>query len=142
MSVSKEIIKVLDALAEKFGIAVDWTSKNIIPYIEELCGKYVNYEVVTSIVWLITGIVMIALGFVFIKLFKKYYNMAYDKEKYDYSQRTDYEALSVILGILIAICFIFGTVVMFEQIFDIVTCYTFPEKIILEEVKSIYESMN
>ena len=33
---SEEIIKVLDALAEKFGVAVDWTSANVIPYLEQL----------------------------------------------------------------------------------------------------------
>lgn len=35
----EEIIKVLDALAEKFGLAIDWTSNNVIPYLETLCGK-------------------------------------------------------------------------------------------------------
>ena len=47
---SEEIIKVLDALAEKFGVAVDWTSANVIPYLEQLCSKCVNYEIATSFV--------------------------------------------------------------------------------------------
>ena len=59
---SEEIIKVLDALAEKFGLAVDWTSANVIPYLEQLCGKYVNYEIVTSVVWLILGIILMFVG--------------------------------------------------------------------------------
>lgn len=46
---SDEIIKVLDALAEKFGIAVDWTRQNIQPYIEDLCHRIVGYELTTSI---------------------------------------------------------------------------------------------
>lgn len=54
---SEEIIKVLDVLAEKFGLAVDWTSANVIPYLEQLCGKYVNYEIATSVVWLLLGII-------------------------------------------------------------------------------------
>ena len=54
---SEEIIKVLDVLAEKFGLAVDWTSENVIPYLEQLCGKYVNYEIATSVVWLLLGII-------------------------------------------------------------------------------------
>ena len=65
---SEEIIKVLDALAEKFGLAVDWTSANVIPYLEQLCGKYVNYEIVTSVIWLLFGIVCLIFGRV---LFKK-----------------------------------------------------------------------
>ena len=65
---SEEIIKVLDALAEKFGVAVDWTSANVIPYLEQLCGKYVNYEIATSVIWMLFGIGCLILGRV---LFKK-----------------------------------------------------------------------
>lgn len=33
---SEDIIKVLDNLAQKFGIAIDWTSQNAMPYLEDL----------------------------------------------------------------------------------------------------------
>ena len=46
---SKEIIKILDALAEKAGLAIDWTSANVFPYLQQLCSKYVTYEITTSI---------------------------------------------------------------------------------------------
>ena len=32
--ISDGIIKVLDSLADKFGIAIDWTSSNILPYLQ------------------------------------------------------------------------------------------------------------
>ena len=47
---SDEIIKILDALAERVGLVIDWTSKNVIPYLEQLSTKYINYEIATSIV--------------------------------------------------------------------------------------------
>lgn len=53
---SEEIIKVLDNLAERFGVAVDWTSINVIPYLQELCSKYITYEIATSVTWLVIGI--------------------------------------------------------------------------------------
>lgn len=56
---SNEIIKVIDALAAKFGIAVDWTSANVLPYLETLCGKYVDYEIMTSAVWIVIGVLML-----------------------------------------------------------------------------------
>lgn len=37
MTVSEQIISVLDALCEKFGIAINWTEENVIPYVEILC---------------------------------------------------------------------------------------------------------
>lgn len=66
MEFSKEIINVLDYLCGKFGIAIDWTSDNVIPLIENLCGKFIRYEVFTSIAWIviipvITGIIAVAL---------------------------------------------------------------------------------
>ena len=42
MKVSEQIIQVLDALCAKLGMAIDWTADNVIPYIEKLCGKYIN----------------------------------------------------------------------------------------------------
>ena len=65
---SEEIIKVLDALAEKFGLAVDWTASNVIPYLEQLCGKYVNYEMVTSIVWIVLSSIGMFVGY---RIYKK-----------------------------------------------------------------------
>ena len=34
---SDEVIKVIDALAERFGIVIDWSSENVIPYLQQLC---------------------------------------------------------------------------------------------------------
>ena len=34
---SDEVVKILDALADKFGIAINWTSANVIPYLQQLC---------------------------------------------------------------------------------------------------------
>lgn len=59
---SEEVIKVLDALAEKFGLAIDWTSANVLPYLQQLCGKYVTYEITTSVVWMLIGICLLFIG--------------------------------------------------------------------------------
>ena len=141
MSVSNEIIKVLDALAEKFGLAVDWSSKNIIPYLEKLCGKFINYEVATSIIWLVLGVIMVVLGFIFLKRPRIYYIRSKDREKYDCCQREDYEALCFIFTILIIVLLVVGTYIIFCQTFDIITCYTIPEKILIEEIIEIYDTI-
>lgn len=39
---SEEIIKVIDELGKRFGIVIDWSNQNIIPYLQELLkGLYV-----------------------------------------------------------------------------------------------------
>lgn len=46
---SDEIIKVLDDLSRRLGIAVDWTSSNALPYLQQLAQKYVNYKLLQAL---------------------------------------------------------------------------------------------
>ena len=91
---SEEVIKVLDALAEKFGIAIDWTSANVFPYLQQLCGKYVRYEIVTSIVWMLVGICLLFIGKYVIGKAK------YCWGKYKEDWHSDYDMATIGLGIL------------------------------------------
>lgn len=45
------IIETLDCLFEKFGIAVDWTTENVLPYVEQLAEKIVTYNIVVDAMW-------------------------------------------------------------------------------------------
>lgn len=118
---SDEIIKVLDALSEKVGLTVDWSCENLVPYFKQLCDHLVNYELVTSIVWLVIGIFFIIAAFVTYKYI--------DPEISDYL-----EYLDIALELVLAVG---GVVIILIQLFDIVTCLTFPEKIILDEIQSL-----
>lgn len=62
-----EIIKIVDDLASRLGIAIDWSSKNIIPYLKELFVKYTNYEMVTSIMWLVIFVLALVASVLFIR---------------------------------------------------------------------------
>lgn len=134
---SEEIIKVLDALAEKFGLVVDWTSANVIPYLEQLCDKYVNYEIATSSIWLLFGIIIGVIGFVFYKYVNKNKELGVTRYK---ELSDDYFCRGLIYCGVIGV-FAISTAIILSQVFDIVTCLTFPEKIIIEELKSVYSSM-
>ena len=49
MQLSNEIITILEYLCDKLGIAVDWSSKNVIPYVQELSIRVLeNYCTVES----------------------------------------------------------------------------------------------
>ena len=137
MSVSGEIIKVLDALAEKFGIAVDWTSKNVVPYLEQLCGKYINYEIATSIFYMLPFIGICIIGIVLFNQIRK--NKEFGVERYSCIE-DDYTC-RCLAYVGVAVIFFLGIFFISIQIIDIITCYTFPEKIILEEITEIYNSM-
>lgn len=109
---SDEIIKVLDNLAEKFGIVIDWTSQNVLPYLQELCDKYINYEIWTSVVYLVICLLVFVL---LLNGMRKYCNDNADR---------------CFLGIIMFI----PLIVAVFQIIDIVTALTFPEKLIYEYI--------
>lgn len=46
---SDEIIKILDDLGQRFGIAIDWSSQNVMPYLQDLVRRFTTYEIATSI---------------------------------------------------------------------------------------------
>ena len=48
MSFSSQFIEVLDALCAKFGIVIDWTSQNVMPYLTDLATRLISYEIWTS----------------------------------------------------------------------------------------------
>ena len=141
MSVSKEVIKVLDAIGEKFGIAVDWTAENIMPYLTELSTKFVSYEVVTSIIWGLIGLILIMIGLFLIKPFKENYRKSMDEEHYSHSDRQIYDDTAGTCMIIMIVAIAIGTVIFFVQLFDVVTCFTLPEKVIIEEITNVYNSI-
>ena len=139
MKASDQIIEVLDYLGEKLGISIDWTSENILPYIQTLCGKYINWEVATSIVWLIVGIVFIILSVIcfkyFIKYAKQYEQYKEDRDKYEkYYDSNDYAGSFLIIFFCLLVI---GICVSGCQIFDIIKCIYLPELQIYEYINTL-----
>ena len=131
MTVGEQIIQVLNALCEKFGLVIDWTSENVIPYLGELCGKLVNYEIWTSVAWMAT---MVLLSGIFGLCAKKVIPIAREKlDEYDYP-------IAATITVIFVATFCFATIICCGvQIFDIVKCVTFPEMYIFEYVKHAIE---
>jgi Ca2+/Na+ antiporter len=125
MEVSDQIIKVLDEIGKRFGLAIDWTQANIIPYVQQLGQRIVNYELWTSVVWVVLSLVFIIVS---VKLFKKFRKNIKSEDEYTWFIGI-LECIFSIVGIIV-----FGIVIT-VQVFDIVTCLTLPEKVIFEFVK-------
>ena len=119
MNVSEQIINVIDNLCQKFGIAIDWTADNVLPYITTICEKYIHWEISTSIAWMImvgslTLITLIAAIFIC---------------KFCYWDGLEW----IIFGFVL----IFSICVIGQQTFDIIECKTFPEKAIYDYVTNL-----
>lgn len=117
MDVSGQIIKVLDDLGKRFGVAIDWSSKNVVPYIQDLLHRVTMYEIYTSIAWIILGIIGI-IGCILVA-------------RWDYKNDfSDGELIFVPILIIIGCLCMIGV-----QVFDIIRCITIPETVWLEYIK-------
>lgn len=114
---SDEIIKLLNDLSNRFGVAIDWSSKNMTPYLQELFQKYTRYEIVLNIFYIVLcmviTVVCVVIGIKLIKL--------------------EFELLPILL--LVAAIFAIIVGVMYAE--DLITAYTFPEKLIVIELKTL-----
>lgn len=125
MNVSDQIIQVIEHLAQKFGIAINWSSENIMPIVEELCTKYISYEIMTSKAWIIGAsitLLLIIIGEILI-LIDPLDEIYYTSDKIGFS----------IVMLMLAV---FPIVCICVQTFDIIRCTTFPELQILQYIQS------
>lgn len=135
MNVSEQIIQVIDALCEKFGIAMDWTGGNVIPYFETLCEKLIKYEIATSLAN-ITFMFLFVAGCIIAT--KKLYPIFKDGVERD----TSYGDCDWIIGSAFAIAVlivvgIIAIVVFTNNTMDIIKCVTFPEMHVFEYIQGI-----
>ena len=138
---SAQIIEVLNDICEKFGVAVDWTSKNVQPYLKELMTKCINYKLTTDIVWLVVGIVLLIIGGVLLRFAfnnnRKYHEIN-DYHERMYSNLDETAATQIVIG---GICLGIAAVLTLYFTINLITCFTFPEKIILDMVRSYLGNM-
>lgn len=127
---SNEIIKVLDDLSKRFGIAIDWSSTNIMPYLQDLMTRLVKYETYTSTMWLIIGIIVFIIGLYCIRKALKIAK----------SETIGNEPLMTIFIVLGVSSLVIGYISIFGEITDIIEVNTVPEKYIIEEIQSYRDS--
>lgn len=121
---SKEIIEILDYVGAKFGLAIDWTDKNVLPYIKELAEHYIDYELWTSTMCVIVCMIIM---FICVRTLKRKWRLAIDE--------WDDESIAFCTGSIILIIFIL--VITGFEIVDIVKCITFPEMQIYEYLSGL-----
>lgn len=123
MSFSSQFIEVLDALCAKFGIAIDWTSQNVMPYLTDLATRLVNYEIWTSVAW------VVFLGAILFITWKLTKSACQENDLLDSGCFFGWAARIIIGMIFIVIAGI--------EIFDIIRALTIPEAVIYNFLKGL-----
>ena len=144
---SEEIIKVFDYIGEKLGIAIDYTQKNIQPYLEDLWHRYILYETVNHAIWLSIFLIGIIMCVYFILRYIKGKRKANEKgeidflffhKKYYYSEeRIEISDFGLFLLLISCFLLVLFTPFFIEQLSYVIELLIIPEKFMLELVKTI-----
>ena len=57
----KELCNVIDKIAEKIGVAIDWSSENVMPYIQDIMQRYRTMSIVGNVVAIIVCTIIITI---------------------------------------------------------------------------------
>ena len=134
ITVSEQIIEVLDYLGEKFGIVVDWNANNMIPIVQDLCDKYINWELATSIA---TLILLLIGAIAAIKLLQRGVKVAKGKDEFFQDEENAMWMFPIGFFALV-ICSGFAI----HEVFDVIKCVTFPELKIYEYITELIKNLD
>ena len=123
MNISEQIIQVLDDLCRRFGIVIDWSKETVAPYLEELATKFITFEVKTSWFWIFSSVIVTVIAWVLFIIFN----------------HIDPADAGVIIGVVACCITVAFILITGSQVYDIITCETFPEKILLREIEELLQ---
>lgn len=131
---SEEIIKVLDDLGNRFGIAIDWTSENVMPYLQDLFTRFINYKIGTTIMWIVICVMTLIASIIILAKSLKGFKEECDKVYYD-SDDIRQIYCGVVAFMALVICII-TPIELVENTDDLIKELTIPEVVIYNYVKT------
>lgn len=147
MMMNQQIIEIFDTLCEKFGVAIDWTSNNVLPQLQILVKKFATYKIITDSSHILISIVLIVVGIVAIeKIFISYKeiskqdisdNLFFERTRFGDLCSIDMRIIGYIFSILGGFAIVFGVIILKFSIDALVRDIVFPEMVILEYVKCL-----
>ena len=122
---SKEVIEIFDYIGEKLGIVIDWTQENIIPYLTDLLGRYVTFNIVMHAIGLFLGIVgavgaIVMLTHIYFRAIRDksiFWELDSDNEEYLSSGGVVATIISAFIGLISLVALIYNPVELLEWIF-------------------------
>ena len=129
---SSQFIEIFDHLCQKFGVVIDWSAQNVIPYITALCGRMTSYVIFKNVV-----LIFVFAGIFY--LFWRFTNPCCSKEnkwdpdfQYCKSMNGSYVLGWVGRGVVTA--FSFG--ISITALLTIIKCIYLPEFVIIDCLSS------
>lgn len=138
---SDEIIKVLDALCDKIGIAVDWSAENITPQIVDVITRYGHYLLANAVAWLSIGVIFLVCGVLCMKKSCSIY-MKCNTDNDSYWRKNPEEAEWVICFLFVCGLFliILGIIFVFFNVSSLIKAATIPDVYAAEKIINMLQN--
>ncbi len=129
---SEEIIKILDELGKRLGIAIDWSNENIMPYLQDLMGRFIAYKNIQAVLWILISAIGIGLSIWGIKMLVKWRK----SDKFNKGIFDDDEFFFGLGITVISLCILIFSIIMFCNLQAIAQNVFIPELSIIDYIKS------
>ena len=131
-----EIISAIDTLCEKFGIAIDWSTENVFPAVQELISRYSKYLFINNIYGIIlSSIGMIVCSIIVIKVIRAFS----EKKPWTINKHENLSDLATTFFLIGGFGGIISIVAVLKMIHNLLKINIIPEIYVLEEILKLLE---
>lgn len=141
---SNQVIEILNEICNKLGIAVDWTSENILPQVKIVCEKLVKYFIVQISIMCSFGFLFACVGIAYgIFLLKQFLQCRATKkdnflfEYYKYSGSTNLQSYTWIINVIAIVIGLTGIILFGLGLSELIKWLTVPEMAIIEYLRDM-----
>ena len=146
---SNQVIEILNEICNKLGIAVDWTSENILPQVKIVCEKLVKYFIVQRSIMCSFGFlftcVVVAYGIFLLKQFLQCRTTKKDNflcEYYKYSGSTGLQSYTWIINVIAIVIGLTGSILFGIGLSGLIKWLTVPEIAIIEYLTDMIKGVS
>lgn len=139
-------VDAINALCEKFGIVVDWTAQNVMPYLLDLYERFIVYTIVVDLISIIMStICLIVTGKASFNIARSYINMAKSKDNTVTScfwnknrwGEVELPTISFIIVLLMALAIIISFINLCFDIPHLIQTIFIPEMTMIEKLNAM-----
>ena len=134
----KELCNVIDKIAEKIGIAIDWSSENVMPYIQDIMQRYRTMNIVNNIIVMtVCAIIITICVIVAVKIAKGIINSSQNTSSSIWFD-ADFDMVStfsIMASIIIVFSFFISVIVLCVATGELMGWLYVPEVKLLEVLK-------
>ena len=136
---SEEIIKTLEYIGGKLGIAIDWSSENVWPYVMDILGRYRTMSIVNKAILLVVCLSIMVIAVVLVVKSVRGY-IAHDKTwyyEYKHIGGGDPTGLCVTTWMISGFTLFFAFIFSYRSMYNLAQWVFVPEIKFLEILKSL-----